>query len=120
VSGLGIAASEAANVSRCDGASRYHNNGLVTTKTRVKMYTINKGMQRLLPGTSDFHLEETEFRSESQEIKFGLFHAGLYLGALWLRQSQGRIELYIPSVPESNLTRIGDTQFNLDFVEPKV
>jgi len=84
------------------------------------MYTISKGTQHVIPGTDNPHLEETEARSESPKIQFGVFHAGLYLGSLWLRQVKGRTEIYIPSVPESSLTRIGDMQFNLDFMEPKI
>ena len=84
------------------------------------IYTVYKGTRQLIPGTDDFHVEETEFTSEAAEVRFGIFHQGIYLGSLGLRKVLDKVQVYVPSVPESNLTRIGEQQFNLDFVEPKI
>lgn len=76
-------------------------------------FSIQKGICREVEGNS--RVEETGYRQETEEMKLHLFHIGEYLGSVFLRQIKGGVELYIPSVPESVMTRLGKSQVKLDF-----
>ena len=61
---------------------------------------------------------EKHFADSPGELKLGIFKDGLYVGSIYFRHISGdKIDVYIPSVPESKLTQLSPVMFNLDFSE---